>query len=150
MEVTVMGYIEEIRAKVGNMPIILNSSGAIIRNSSGHILLVHRNDTDNWGIPGGYMEVGETFEDTINREIREELGIKVINVSFLEILSGPEYYHEYPNGDMVYSVIALFEAQIVDGKINIDNQEINNAKFFSLESIPKQITKVTRKILGNV
>ncbi|QGS69150.1 NUDIX domain-containing protein [Oceanobacillus sp. 143] len=32
------------------------------------ILLQHRTDEDNWCIPGGVMEIGETFEETVKRE----------------------------------------------------------------------------------
>jgi len=35
-----------------------------------------------WGIPGGHLEFGESFEDTARREIKEETGLEVTNIRF--------------------------------------------------------------------
>jgi len=56
-----MGYIEELRALVGNQPLILVRPSAAIVNQEGQILLVQHND-HTWGIPGGLMELGESTE----------------------------------------------------------------------------------------
>ncbi len=54
--------------------------GAIILNNEGKFLLIKRgkksqNEVGLWGFPGGAMEFGETFAQTIKREVKEELGI---------------------------------------------------------------------------
>ncbi|MRH41514.1 NUDIX domain-containing protein [Aquibacillus halophilus] len=141
-----IGYIEKIRDKVGNYPLILNSAGAIINNSDEQILFEYRKDTENWGIPGGYMEPGESFEETINRELMEELAVEVVHLKIYDVFSGKEYYHEYPNGDKVYSIIALFEAKI-SGDFQVDNNEISRVKFFDHNDLPKNMTRVTEKVL---
>lgn len=142
-----MGYIENIRKLVGSKPIILNSSGVFLFNDKNEMMLVYREDTKNWGLPGGYMEPGETFDQTIKRELYEELNIQVLNLEFYDIYSGQEFYHEYPNGDQVYSVIALYKAEHLSGDIKVDNKEISEVMFFSPEKIPPTITKTTRKLL---
>jgi len=53
---------------------------AIIRNSRGEILLGKRSRKmitypNVWGLPGGVIEFGETIEQAIKREIKEELGV---------------------------------------------------------------------------
>jgi 8-oxo-dGTP pyrophosphatase MutT (NUDIX family) len=55
----------------------------LIRNDKGQLLLLskkHIGDMDKsrvaWDIPGGRMDIGEDFEDTLAREIKEELGIE--------------------------------------------------------------------------
>jgi mutator protein MutT len=53
---------------------------AIIRNSKGEILLGKRDKNsltypDYWGLPGGLIEYGETVEQAIKRELKEELGV---------------------------------------------------------------------------
>src|SRR3954468_20683168 len=127
-----MGYIEELRNKLGNEPIILNSAGVIILDPVGKVLLQYRKDTNNWGLPGGYMELGETFEDTVKREIREEMGVELSDLAFFEIFSGRDFYHEYPNGDKVYSVIAVYIANDLKEEITPDYKEISQVNYFSV------------------
>jgi ADP-ribose pyrophosphatase YjhB (NUDIX family) len=142
-----MGYIQDLRRLVGNKPLILNSSGVIIVNEQEEILLVFRKDTENWGLLGGYMELGETFEETMRREIREELNTTVKSLKLNGIFSGNEFYHEYPNGDKVYSVIALFEAYYFDEDFKVDNEEISKFKFFNKTNLPDNLTKTTKILL---
>jgi len=142
-----MGYIEEIRKLTGSRPLILNSSAAIIKNKKDEILFVFRKDTNNWGLCGGYMEVGETFEETMRREIKEELHVAAPSLTLYGVFAGKEFYHEYPNGDQVYSVIALFEAEILEEDIKVDDQEISHIKYFPKNHLPDNMTKTTKELL---
>lgn len=61
--------------------VIIPGVPAIIKNSKGEILLEKRAKNlilypDYWGLPGGFIEIGETIEQAISRELREELGVK--------------------------------------------------------------------------
>ena len=141
-----MGYIEEIREKVGEMPIILNSAGVIITDARGRVLLCYRMDTKDWGLPGGYMELGETFKETAMRELQEEMSITIKNLTLFDVFSGSEFYHEYPNGDKVYSVIVIYLASEYGGKITADNKEINEVSFFNLKLLP-EVTTTTKNVL---
>lgn len=125
----------------------MSSAGVILTDEKGRILLFYRTDTNDWGLPGGYMELGETVEQTAIRELQEELDIFVRQLELFNIFSGPEFYHEYPNGDMVYSVIVIFLASEYYGKINIGDEEIQAFKFFDLNSLPSNLTKTTKKII---
>jgi 8-oxo-dGTP diphosphatase len=56
--------------------------GALIFNQDGKLLLTKRgpqakNERGKWEIPGGSLEFGETLEQGLKREIREELGIEI-------------------------------------------------------------------------
>ena len=41
------------------------------------LLLRHRTDDNTWDFPGGYMEPGESTEETARREVREETGLEI-------------------------------------------------------------------------
>ncbi|HEY0221475.1 RNA pyrophosphohydrolase [Lactovum miscens] len=47
---------------------------AIVMNSNGKLLIFERSDHQGWGFPQGGKEVGESDEETLKREISEELG----------------------------------------------------------------------------
>lgn len=55
------------------------TAGAIITDSRGRLLLLkHRfRPGSGWGLPGGFMEQGEQPEETLRRELREEIGLEV-------------------------------------------------------------------------
>lgn len=142
-----MSYIKEIRSLTGSRPLILNSSAVIIKNQKDELLFVFRKDTNNWGLCGGYMELGETFEETMRREIREELHAAASSLKLCGIFSGKEFYHKYPNGDQVYSIIALFEAKILDTDLEVDHKEIGKFKYFPLNSLPDKMTGTTKVLL---
>jgi len=54
----------------------------LIRNKNGKIFMVHlpkwNHNPPHWDLPGGRMDPGETFLDTLKRELREELGVSYI------------------------------------------------------------------------
>lgn len=56
---------------------IVVTGGAIIRDHAGRILLQQRSDYGDWGLPGGGMEPGESIEETMIREVKEETGLDV-------------------------------------------------------------------------
>jgi 8-oxo-dGTP pyrophosphatase MutT (NUDIX family) len=144
-----MDYIDKLRKKVGTMPVILTSAGVIVLKDEDqdHVLLGYRADTKDWGLPGGYMEPGETLEETAIRELKEEIDIEAESLKIFKIFSGTEFYHEYPNGDKVYSVMAVFLYSDVEQSINVDNTEILKVRFFNLRELPERMTKTTRLIL---
>ncbi len=59
----------------------MNGAGIILLNSNNQVLLLLRDDKvdipfpNMWDIPGGKIEIGETPENAIRREMTEELGI---------------------------------------------------------------------------
>ena len=79
-----------------------------------------------WEFPGGKQEEGETLEDCIEREIMEELGIRIQAEKLL--LSVIHEYHE--------KIITLyfFQCSLLDGEpISLDNQEIKWAEINDLK-----------------
>jgi 8-oxo-dGTP pyrophosphatase MutT (NUDIX family) len=47
----------------------------VVVNDDGAILLIRRTDNDNWSLPGGAIDIGESIADAAVREVREETGI---------------------------------------------------------------------------
>ena len=72
-----MGYISEIRKYVGHMPIMVTAAMGIIYDKEKGILFEKRTDNGMWCVPGGAMELGETAEEALRREIREETSLEM-------------------------------------------------------------------------
>ena len=83
-----MGYIEDMRNLVGNHPLILIGSHAIILNEKDEALLQLRTDFNRWGIIGGALEYNETLEDALKREVFEETGLIIKNPELFRTYSG--------------------------------------------------------------
>lgn len=131
-----MGYIMNLRKYVGHEPLIGLGATTMVFNDKNEILLNLRSDTNTWGIPGGSMELHETIEETAVRELKEEAGISADKLELVSVLSGDEYYFEYPNGDKMCTVIVLFKVINYTDEIKVSDNESKQLKFFSLNELP--------------
>ncbi|WP_158203322.1 NUDIX hydrolase N-terminal domain-containing protein [Halomarina oriensis] len=67
---------ERFAAEVGHVTTKVGA-GAVVTDDEGRLLLQHRADDETWGIPGGWVEPGESPDETVRRETREETGLDV-------------------------------------------------------------------------
>lgn len=144
-----MGYIMNLRKYVGHEPIIELGATTLVFNDKNELLLNLRTDTNTWGIPRGSMELYENIKDTAVRELKEEAGISADNLELVDVLSGKEYYFEYPNGDKMCTVIVLFKVLNYRGTIKVSDNESKELKFFSLNNLPNMESRakaITDKI----
>jgi 8-oxo-dGTP pyrophosphatase MutT (NUDIX family) len=140
-----MAYFEDLRARVGNRPLILVSAGALIFDEVGRVLLQRRSNDGLWGTPGGAMEPGETLKETARREVREETGLEVGSLTLLCLHSGAEYFHVYPNGDQAFIVGATYIAHDVTGVPVADAVESVEVQFFHLSALPANLSYVAQQ-----
>ena len=92
-----MDYWHRMKQFSGTDPVIIPSAaGAIVQD--GKILLVRHNLLKKWQIPGGVQEPGESIQETVKREIREELGLSLDVQSLVGVYSGSEWMVEYSDG----------------------------------------------------
>lgn len=131
-----MGYIMDLRKHVGHDPLIGVGATTLVFNKNGELLLNLRSDTNTWGIPGGAMELFESIEETAIRELKEETNLDAKSLELVAVLSGDDYYFEYPNGDKMCTVIILFKVLNYDGEIKVNDNESKKLEFFSLDSLP--------------
>lgn len=127
-------YIGWIRSKTGTAKIFSNFAGAIIVNEQGKILLQHRRDNDQWGFPGGAMELGESAEQTAIREVLEETGYQV-EVDYLQGVY-TLYDYTYPNGDEAQTMLVAFVCRIVGGEPLSENEETRALRFVATTEAP--------------
>ena len=142
-----MGYIEDLRQVVGNQPLVLVGTAVAIFNSNGEILLQKRRD-GIWGVPGGFIELGESTEEAGRREVFEETGIEIGKLDLVGVFSGKQHYVKLPNGDEFYPVtIAYVSKEIKGGILKADGTETTEATFFNVNQLPEGLNPMIKNLI---
>lgn len=142
-----MGYIQDLRKFVGHNPILTAGVGLLIFNNENKVLMQLRTDYNAWGFPGGAMELGESFEDVARRELKEETNLEIDELILLKILSGKDTYREYPNGDKLYDITAIYVIKKYHGDLKVNDDESKKLDWFSIENLPANMTEYTKNYI---
>lgn len=129
-------YILQLRAAVGDMPLIGVGSNGLIFNEAGEILLIQRADNGQWNTPGGYSDLGENAAETCVREVYEEIGLHVEPTHLISVRTQADYLVTYANGDQTQVCIATFACRVVGGQLKLDSAEVAQAAYFLPTALP--------------
>ena len=143
-----MNYIKFLRQYVGHKPILTAGVGLFVFNENKEVLMQLRTDYNQWGFPGGAMELGESFEQTAKRELKEETSLDIIEMKMIKILSGEDTYREYPNGDKLYDITAIFVITKYMENVKVNDTESKKFEWFDVNNLPENMTNHTKKILN--
>jgi NAD+ diphosphatase len=90
----------------------------------------------------GFVEPGETLEDTVARETREEVGVEVKNIRYFGSQPWP-----FP-----HSLMVAFTAEYAGGEIRPDGVEIEEARWFEPDQLPKlpPPISISRRLIDTV
>lgn len=98
-------------------------AGALIKNNE--ILLLKREDSHNWTMPGGTLELGECLTDALVREIKEETGLEIKILDIIGTYSNPQTVISYANGEVRQEFTILYLVEFINGTLKIDNESID-------------------------
>lgn len=139
-----------IRSLVGHTP-MHRSVAVLVIYKDGKVLLQKREDNGMWALHGGGMDLGETYIDTLNREIKEELNITPVSPKLMGIFSGEKMYHKYlKSQDEVYVLSHAFICYDYIGNINFTDGEVTNLKWFDIDKLPDNIFELNQPVLKNL
>ena len=107
----------------------------ILANDKGEILFAIRAFEPRKGsldFPGGFVDEDETFEESIRREVKEELGIEAGDLEYL-----CSDYDEYLFQDVNYKVMGvMFTGKLPKGAVIKPADDVSGVEFYKLEDIP--------------
>jgi len=102
----------------------------IVAVTKGDSILLARStrfkNTKMYSVIAGFVEPGETLEDCIEREVMEEVGIRIKDIAYFASQPWP-----FPD-----SLMIAFTARYASGKIAIDKKEIVHAAWFRADRLP--------------
>ena len=131
-----MDYVEWIRSKVGHRKIFMVYASVIVVDENGRFLFQRRTDFDFWGLPGGVLELDEDIETCARRELFEETGLTVGDLSLVGVYTDPKFDVEYPNGDAVQQFTICFVGEMNGGKLQSDGIETTEHRFVDAAETP--------------
>jgi 8-oxo-dGTP pyrophosphatase MutT (NUDIX family) len=95
---------------------LVPSVNVVVVNDAGEILLIRRSDNDNWAIPGGSIDLGESVAQAAIRETLEESGITCELTGLVGIYSDPRHRILYTsNGEVRQEFSIVLTARLVCG-----------------------------------
>jgi ADP-ribose pyrophosphatase YjhB (NUDIX family) len=116
---------------------------ALVVNGDGEILLLRHTYRGNrpWGLPGGGLKHGESLEECLLREVREETGLKV---EIMHMLSGAAHPDRLLV-DIIYSCRPL-PGETLD--VFKPNAEVAEARWFNCDELPFGVSKGQRRLIA--
>lgn len=114
------------------------TTGVVITDELGRVLLLqHRfRPGSGWGIPGGFLQSGETPEAAIRRELREEIGLEVCQLE-LAFVRALERYNQI---EIIFRCSPKTEVQP-------QSREISRAEWFAIEAMPEGLSADQRSLI---
>lgn len=115
------GYHQYPRVQPCIITIITKGDDEILLAKSAH------NKSNMYGLIAGFVEVGETLEEAVQREAFEEVGLKLKNIRYMSSQPWP-----FPSNLMI-----AFHAEYDSGDIQLQVEEISEAQFFKFDQLPE-------------
>jgi ADP-ribose pyrophosphatase YjhB (NUDIX family) len=132
----------------GTSALVLRAtSGVILGDADGRILLMRRAKEDTWAIPGGGVKPGESWTEAALRECREETGWEARIDELLGIYSDPATQaHRYPSGTLRQFVGVVFMATALRRVGRAGNEEAE-LRWVTADDLPDRLFVPDRPVL---
>jgi 8-oxo-dGTP pyrophosphatase MutT (NUDIX family) len=129
-------YIRRLRSKIGNDLLLLPSVAAVIRDTENRVLFQEKAPGEGWSLPAGAIEPGESPEQAICREVREETGLLVETRRLIGVYGGSSFRYVYPNGDEVEYTVVLYHCVGIGLSTDPLDPETRSLRYFGEEEMP--------------
>jgi len=136
--ITLMDNVDETAKKAVVQSFTRVAAGAFIVKD-GKLLMTKANrglTKGYWNIPGGFVDFGESFEEAVKREVKEEIGLEVKVKKLIGLYSDIEKYH---------MLVASYICEVVGGKLRPSPTEVEEVKWFPLKAAEKTTKNIFTK-----
>lgn len=122
-------------SKINEIEIVV----AVIKNADGEVLIQKRNDKEypaedgRWELPGGGVEEGESFEEALARECKEEIGVEIRIMNKIALVS--HVAHVNINNEKKYFVVHGFVSLIEKGEASPSSEEVTELRWIKIDEI---------------
>lgn len=113
-------YYRDPNAPLANS--IAPGGSALVVDERGRVLMQRRADSGNWSLPGGIMEIGETIEQAVIREVKEETGLDIEITGLLGIYTDPQHVIAYTDGEVRQELNITYHGRIIGGTITVSDE----------------------------
>jgi ADP-ribose pyrophosphatase YjhB (NUDIX family) len=104
------------------------------------LLIQHSYGSSRWSVPGGGVKAKESLASAASREVFEEVGIKISSIKNLG--------HIFHDAEYKKDTVWIFHTEVMSDDFKIDELEIINAQWFSLNNLPENSSQHLRKFLS--
>lgn len=117
------------------------SASFVIHDGEGRVLLQKRgpnasDEQGNWDIGGGAIEFGETIEETIRREVLEELCVEPIDMQFLTVYDA----HREHQGEKTHWIAIIYAVQVDPKSVKVgEPHKIDELGWFTSKNLPEPL-----------
>jgi ADP-ribose pyrophosphatase YjhB (NUDIX family) len=122
-----------------NPSVVRVSVSAVVRRPENvnEILLMKRSDNEHWGLPGGYIDPGESVVDATQREVREETGYEIEVGRLVGVYSDPDtQVIAYGDRERVHAINLCFEGIVGASGAPGTPEEVLEVGFFAADALP--------------
>jgi ADP-ribose pyrophosphatase YjhB (NUDIX family) len=134
----VEGYLKYMLHKLSQGPYL--TVDGIIEYKGGIVMIERSNPPLGWAIPGGFVDYGESVEEAVRREVKEETSLKFKNFKLFKVCSEPTRDPRFHT----VSVVFIGKGQ---GRLK-SASDAQNAKVFKLNCLPSKIAFDHRQVIG--
>jgi ADP-ribose pyrophosphatase YjhB (NUDIX family) len=113
---------------------IVPSVVAIVRDTTGAVLLVHKTDNHLWALPGGGVDPGESVSEAVVREVKEETGLEVHVLDLVGVYTNPGHVMVYDDGEVRQQFSLCFHTRLLGGEISTSS-ETKDVRFVAVDQL---------------
>lgn len=133
----VISYLEYINKKISAGPFL--TVDGIIKYNQGIVMIERSNPPLGWALPGGFVDYGESVEEAVAREVKEETSLDFLNFKQFRVYSKGDRDPRFHTASVVF---------IGEGKGNLKSgSDAKGAGVFKLDSLPEKIAFDHRKVI---